>query len=88
MNDLEILQILVRAKELGIEQKDIDLFKPKAPDGEDIQSHSDIVKILTESDMPTEDEILYFATPYYDELQALKELKKQQLNDKEVGQDG
>lgn len=39
-------------------------------------------EIAQESE-PTEEEILYWATPYYDELQRQKELKNQQLKEQE-----
>ncbi len=43
----------------------------------------DIVKPLSALDEYSEDEILYWSTPYFDELQAKKALRAQQIKDKE-----
>ena len=47
----------------------------------------DIVTAMSVLDMPTEEELLFYATPHYDELQRLKELRAQQLKDNPNGQD-
>lgn len=78
MTDLEILKTLIKAKELGISMDDVESFKAKTiPVPE--QKSEDIVKPLSVLDDVSEEEILYFATPYYDELQHKKEAQKQKL---------
>lgn len=47
-----------------------------------------IVSPLSVLDQFTDEEILYYATPYFDELQARKEAQRQKLNGGELyGQD-
>lgn len=79
ITDLEILQLLVKAKELGISQMEVATYKaqtkPIEPEVMSEQEQKDMIKALTEVDMPDDQEILYWATPYYDQLQAEKELK-------------
>lgn len=41
----------------------------------------ELVKALSSFDEITGDELLYYATPYYDELQRQKELRAQQIKD-------
>ena len=81
MTDLEILALLVKAKELGVTMDDV-----KAVSRETKQTYipemkaEDIVKPLSVLDDYSEEEIKYWATPYFDELQARKKLDKEKQN--------
>jgi hypothetical protein len=82
MTDLEILALLVKAKELGVTQAQVDSYKAtksiiNVPD----YAPEDILSPLPMSDMPTDEEILYYATPHYDEIQANKRTKEQAINE-------
>lgn len=85
MTDIEILALLVKAKELGVTLEDVEAFKARQGlDGRVRLSSTvpemkpeDIVKPLSVFDDLSEDEIKYWATPFYDQLQREKELKKQ-----------
>ena len=48
---------------------------------------NEIVKPLLDMDNMTEDELKYYATPYYDVLQAEKEEKNQKIADQIIEQD-
>lgn len=79
MTDIEIMQVLIKAKELGITMEDVEAFKAKSVPRETVPElkPEDIIKPLSVFDDISEEEIMYWATPRYDELQAEKELKKQ-----------
>ncbi len=85
MTDLEILQILVRAKELGITQDDVALFKAHSSDTVSRETYvpdlkaQEIVVPGSPFDDLSEDEILYWHSPFYDEIQTKKEAQKQKL---------
>jgi hypothetical protein len=71
----DIIKVMKAAKEMGLidsEKSVIPSFEPKA---------EDIVAPLSLFDQVSEDEILYWSSPYYDELQAQKEEKQQRLQD-------
>lgn len=91
----EIAMILDNAKRIGCHSVTIDnvvyqlhehmeieqKINPSIPDE---VKPEDIMAKLSAFDMPSDEEILYFATPYYDQLQAEKELRAQQLKDSEL----
>lgn len=60
-------------------------LKPKQEDITDVTAQ-DLVKGMSAFDMPTEEELLFYATPHYEELQRKKELRAQQLKDQPDGQ--
>lgn len=69
MNYRSALELLIKKKELGITDEEVNAIMgaPLAP----AQDAQEIVKVLTKTpfDDMTDDEILYYATPYYEELQ-------------------
>lgn len=80
MTDLEILSLLVKAKELGIGQEHIDAFKAGSiVPRETVQDRKpeDLIKPLSTFDEMDEELIRYWATPFYDELIAKREAQKQ-----------
>lgn len=79
MTDLEIMQILCKAKELGITMDDINKYKNKTEVKD--EPIEEIVKPLSALDDLSEHEILYYATPYFDEIQAKKEAQKARLTE-------
>lgn len=84
MTDLEIMQILIKAKELGITDDDVMKMRGAAVSREtfvpDLKPE-EIVKPLSAFDDLSDEEILYYATPYYDEIQGKKEAQKQKLSE-------
>lgn len=80
MTDLKAIELLIKMKEHGITQEEIDAFKAKyniiPPDA------PDQVESFFGSDM-TDEEILYYATPYYDEIQTKKELQQQRIKEED-----
>lgn len=82
MTDLEIMQTLIKAKELGITQDDVEAFKAKLLPRETIvpdMKASDILAPISSFDDLSDEEILYWASPYYDDIQTKKEAQKQKL---------
>ncbi len=85
----EIKDILKNARECGCPTVVIDGVKYELASPESIEASKavpdmapeDIVKPLSVLDELSNEEMLYWATPYYDELQAAKELRNQQLKD-------
>lgn len=85
-------ELLKEAKELGLKSIEIDGVRyelgettsnvEQKPISE--EESKALLKALTSTplDELTEDEVLYYATPYYDELQHQKKLKQQQDQDK------
>lgn len=93
----EILQVLEKAKELGLQHIEVEGFEASfgqpsasAPSPQPTvnpqlgavqpvpeRDAEDIVKPMSVFDEMTDEEILYYSTPYYDELQAKKELMQQ-----------
>lgn len=63
-------------------------LKPKSTTPVPELRPQDIVVPSSPFDDLSDEEILYYATPYFDELQARKEAQKQKLNEGELyGQD-
>ena len=85
MTDLEIMQVLIKAKELGITQEQVDEFKKPKPIQMTDEELEAIVKPMSPFDDLSEEEIQYWATPYFDELQQKKEQQKQKLKEEENG---
>ena len=76
LNKKEILDLLNKMNESSL-LKD-DSFKNQ----EDPQSIEEIKEALLDLDMPTDDEVLYWSCPYYDEIKARKE-ELQKLKEEE-----
>lgn len=85
----EVIAVMEKAKELGLKQVKVDGFEASF---EDIKNEvpvtivpdaklEEIFKEASALDQVSDDEILYYATPYYDQLQAEKEAKKQRLSE-------
>lgn len=85
MTDLEILTILVRAKELGITQDDVESFKTVSRETNvpDLKPQEIVVPVSPFDDI-SEDEILYWHSPFYDEIQTKKEAQKQKLAEEQM----
>ena len=75
MNDIEALQLLIKMRELGITDDQIQSFKKNFVKPEPIETGDEVLRKLFPDEL-TDNELLYYATPYYDELQAQKELRK------------
>lgn len=91
MTKFKRLQLLQEAKELGMKSIEIDGVKYELPSTTYVEQKpiseeesKALLKALTSNplDELSEDEVLYYATPYYDELQTQKKLKQQQEQDK------
>lgn len=92
MNREELREILSEAREMQVESVEIQGIKytlgsspiVKQTYVEDLKPE-EIVKPLSVLDEYTEEEILYYATGYFDELQEKKEaMKKQKAEDDEL----
>jgi hypothetical protein len=83
MDKLKALELLVKAKELGITEQDIEgvltTRKTHVPE----LAAEEIVAPPTIFDQMSDEEIMYWATPYYDELQAKKEAMANQRKEDE-----
>lgn len=69
-----IIKIMQKAKELGL----LEELKPVPIDSQDPE---EFFKNMSSLDMPSDLDLLYWATPYYDELQAQKLEKQERLKD-------
>lgn len=90
MSREELKQLLEQAKELGVESVEIEGIKytlrrdpVMRQDYVPEVAPEEILKPLSAFDELSEEEVLYYATPYYDELQARKQEKqeKKRLSD-------
>ena len=87
---VELKAIIEFAKTQGLPSVEIDgvvfnlgkPLKPIEPIAEDIEA-TDVVTPLSVLDDMDDDEILYWATPYYDEIQVKKEHMQQAAKDKQ-----
>ena len=90
LTTLEIIQVMTQAKELGFTNLKIDGLElnstSKQPVAEPVKATEpppadlkpeEIVSPLSVLDELTDEEILYWSTPYYQELQEKKEAMKQ-----------
>lgn len=74
MNDLEIMDLLIRAKEAGVTMDDVEAFKARS-----VKSHvpdveaKDIVQPLSTFEEMDAELVQYWATPYADEIIARRE---------------
>lgn len=82
MTDLEIIALLVKAKELGITREDVEAFKAVPRETKivvpDLKAAEIVVPISPFDDL-SDEEILYWASPYYDDIQTRKEAQKKKL---------
>lgn len=82
----EIMKIMSHAKDLGVNIK-VDGIEVLTRGEEKPVNHSpvpelkaeDIIKPISILDDITEDEILYYSSPYYDEMMAQKEAHKEAI---------
>jgi hypothetical protein len=72
------MQVLIKAKELGITHDDVEKYKQKQEAVPDVEAKELLIPISPFDDL-SEDEIKYWATPYFDEIQARKEAQKQKI---------
>ena len=89
LNAEEIIKILEKAKELGISTIKVDGLEAHS-DTERPQEKSmteiddkDLMALVSPLDDFTEEEMLYYATPYFDELQEKKEAMKKQKKEED-----
>jgi hypothetical protein len=91
----EVKELMDKAKELGLSHIKVEGFEASltAPKAEPapaptVELSDDEIKALVSQPSPfddlSEEEILYFATPYFDELQAQKEARAQELKEEEA----
>lgn len=80
MNDIEALQLLIKMRELGITEDQIQSFKKAYKRPEPAEDGEAVAKKLFPEEF-TDEEILYYATPYFDELQEQKKVRQQQIKD-------
>lgn len=88
----EIVFLMKQAKELGLTTIKVDGFEAqlatpmpiKQPEVMTDIDDKDLVVPSSPFDDLSDEEILYFATPYYDELQAKKEAQAQKLKEEEA----
>lgn len=76
----DIIKIIKAAQDMGLVEPE----KPRVVIPERVLSKEEIEKIFVPStpfDDMTNEEILFYATPYYDVLQAEKEAKKQRIEE-------
>ena len=92
LSALEIMMIMDKAKEIGAQsfkagQIEVSFSQPVSlvPAQESIKDEpiEDVVVPLSVLDDYSEEEIKYFATPYFDELMAKKQARTEQLNTEE-----
>jgi hypothetical protein len=79
LNADDIIKIMRAAKEMGIleeEKKPVDVSAPETVYAE-----------VATLDMPSDEEVLYWATPYYDQIQAEKEAKKERIKEEVQGEE-
>ena len=80
MTELEILALLVKAKEFGINMDEVRALKERANVPRETHEPTaaqlaEIARVTAENEM-TDEEMLYWATPKYDQIQAEKEAIK------------
>jgi hypothetical protein len=95
MTHAELVALLTNAKALGLTEMTIDgnryIFETSKPveairkpqTVPDVKPE-ELVKPLSTFDEPTDDEVLFYATPYYDELQAQKAEKAKRQKDGKI----
>lgn len=83
MTDLEIMQILIKAKELGITQEQVDAYKLVKHETIDEALLKEAFKPMSIMDELSDEEIQYWHSEYYEELQQRKEAQKQRLAENE-----
>lgn len=88
INREKITEAITFAREMNLKSIEVDGIKfdvpPNAADTVEALDDQELAKALDIMDDLTDDEILYWATPYFDELQAEKEMKKQQALEQAV----
>lgn len=85
MTDLKALELLVKMKELGISKADIDAFKVEYSPKEQEMDADKLLRDLFPQ-YYTDEEILYYATPYFDELQVKKEIHNQKIKEETLNE--
>lgn len=92
MTPKKMMALIKEAKEMGLPEIRIGdvyvKFDSPAPIATAVPElkAEELIKAMSHFDMPTEDELKYYATPYYDELQRQKELRAQQIKDNPNGE--
>lgn len=83
----EIMKLMNHAKELGVTTVKVDGFEahlvPKLPPTEPMTEIDDKDLVVPPSpfDDLSDEELLYFATPYFDELQAKKQAQAEKIKE-------
>lgn len=85
----EIMKIMEKARALGVDHLEVEGLKvgmgaaPKAQTGPVPEvPPEELIKPISVFDTITDEEILYYSTPYYDQIQANKEAHKKALEEK------
>ena len=79
MNDIEAMKLLIKCRELGITDDQIArlIEMDKTPPQVEIR---EMVQPFDLDEM-TEEEVLYYATPFYEELQEKKKKQKERIEE-------
>ena len=88
MNKELVAEAIAFAKEQGLSSVEVEGVKFTIPREENVLrgtelNEADVTKFLSPSIDITDEEILFYSTPYYDELQARKRIKEEQIKMKE-----
>lgn len=84
--DIELLEIMIKARELGITPEEFSAFKEHHNQATQATyvpeaKAEEILSPLSVLDDLSEEEILFWHSPYYDELQLKKRTPKERDND-------
>lgn len=91
LNKEEILELMTKAKELGLTQVKVDGFEASfgpTPIVSMPSEDKDLEAIQKANEEPSHEELLYWSTPYYDELVAKRKAREEQLKQHKDVEDG
>ena len=81
MTDIEAMQLLIKCRELGISQLEIAALVEKSKVEKPIEQDLDAqLKAVFSSEEYSDEEILYYATPYFDEIQRRKKTQAEKVD--------
>lgn len=85
VNDIEVIKLIIKMKELGITKEEFKEFKESLEVNKvDKQVEAvEVIPIISPFDNLSDDEILYWATPYGIELESKKEHMNQKHKETE-----
>jgi len=83
MNKQKLKDALEFAKDNGLESIEVDGIKFSVPNAQEPTQENDITQPITPYDHISDEEVLYWSTGYYDEMQSIKELQLEQKKETE-----